>query len=52
MLETIFYDFYRTNNENMEIDYQNEHIQLRTNASTSHHFPVKTGVFYTVHRDE
>jgi hypothetical protein len=24
----------------------------RTSADTSHSFPVKTGVYYTVHRDE
>ncbi|CAF3312306.1 unnamed protein product [Rotaria socialis] len=42
----------RTNNENMEIDYQSGDKQLSINTSNTHTFPATNGVFYTVHRDE
>ncbi|CAF1446928.1 unnamed protein product [Rotaria sp. Silwood1] len=42
----------RTNNENMEVDYQNDDKQLKINNSKNDNFPVTNGVFYTVHRDE
>ncbi|CAF0930295.1 unnamed protein product [Adineta steineri] len=41
----------RINNENMNIDYQNGYKQSRTNINTTQS-PIKTGVYFTVHRDE
>lgn len=42
----------RSNNENMDIDYQSNKTSSRTNESTNHNFTLKNGAYYTAHRDE